>query len=128
MSQYSISPRVGHLEALYLIFHFLWKNPKRRLVMDPIEPEIDESVFAHNTDWTEFYGDVMEEDPPKMPEPLGEPVCLSSFVDANHASNVITRRSNSGIFEFVSATPSLLPLARNKIPLSQARMVLNLLP
>jgi hypothetical protein len=70
--------------------------------MDPIEPEIDESVFAHNADWTEFYGDVMEEDPPKMPELLGEPVCLSSFVDANHASNVITRRSHSEIFEFVN--------------------------
>ena len=28
MSQYQISPREEHLEALYLIFHFLWKNPK----------------------------------------------------------------------------------------------------
>lgn len=102
MSQYQMNPRSGHLEALYLIFHYLWKNPRKRLVMDPLEPAIDESVFQNNTDWTEFYGDVVEEDPPRMPEPLGKPVATSTFVDANHASNVVTRRSHSGIFMFVN--------------------------
>ena len=29
MSQYQMIPKVGHMEALYLIFHFLWKNPKK---------------------------------------------------------------------------------------------------
>ena len=29
MSQYSANPREGHLEALYLIFHFLSKNPMK---------------------------------------------------------------------------------------------------
>ncbi len=27
MSQYHANPREGHLEALYLIFCYLWKNP-----------------------------------------------------------------------------------------------------
>lgn len=102
MSQYQMNPRVGHLEALYLIFHYLWKNPKKRLVMDPVAPYIDESVFVSNADWTEFYGDVVEEDPPNMPEPLGQPVDSSVFVDADHASNVVTRRSHTGIFVFVN--------------------------
>jgi hypothetical protein len=26
------------------------------------------------TDWTDFYGDVLEAIPPKMPKPLGNPV------------------------------------------------------
>ena len=30
-----------------------------------------------------------------MPEPLGEPVSTSTFVDAAHASNVVTRRSST---------------------------------
>lgn len=102
MSQYQMNPRQGHLEALYLIFHYLWKNPKKRLVMDPVVPEVDESMFNCNADWTEFYGDVAEEDPPRMPEPLGEPVATNAFVDANHASNVITRRSHTGVFLFVN--------------------------
>ena len=69
-SKYQMSPREGHLEALYFIFHFLWKNPKKRQVMDPSTPMIDESVFHSNADWVEFYGDVVEEGPPRMPEPV----------------------------------------------------------
>ena len=102
MSQYQASPRQGHLEALYLIFHFLWKNPKKRLVMDPCYPCVDEGAFNITADWKEFYGDVKEDLPPHMPEPLGEPVMQTEFVDANHANNVVTRCSHSGIFLFLN--------------------------
>ena len=97
MSQYQASPREGHLEALYLIFHYLSKNLKKRLVMDPNEPGTNERMFNINANWMEFYGDVVEEDPPGMPEPLGKPVLQSVFVDSDHASNVVTRRSHTGI-------------------------------
>ena len=40
-----------------------------------------------------------------MPEPRGHPVTMSAFVDANHAGNVITRRSHSGMFIFVQNAP-----------------------
>ena len=43
-----------------------------------------------------------EEDPHDMPEPLGKPVIISAFVDANHAGNVVTRRSHTGIFIFLN--------------------------
>ena len=49
---------------------------------------------------TEFYGDVVEEDPPQIPEPLGEPVSKSAFVKSDHASNVITGLSHTGILLF----------------------------
>jgi hypothetical protein len=101
MSQYQASARQGHLEALYLIFHFLWKNPKKRLVMDPKQPEVDESVFNNTAQWEEFYGSLREEDPPNMPTPLGRAVSMTAFVDADHGSNVITRRSQTGYFLFV---------------------------
>ena len=42
--------------------------------MDPNEPGTDERMFNINADWLEFYGDIKEEDPPGMPEPLGKPV------------------------------------------------------
>ncbi|KAL7523212.1 hypothetical protein ACHAWF_000426 [Thalassiosira exigua] len=35
-----------------------------------------------------------------MPEPLGKPVEIFAFCDSDHASNVVTRRSHSGIFLF----------------------------
>ena len=40
-----------------------------------------------------------------MPKARGHPVTMSAFVDANHAGNVITRRSHSGIFIFVQNAP-----------------------
>jgi hypothetical protein len=100
MSQYSANPRVGHLEAVYCIFHYLKRNPVKRLVMDPATPIIDRSGFNGTADWAEFYGDVVEEDPPGMPEPLGKPVEIFVFCDSDHASNVVTRRSHSGVFLF----------------------------
>lgn len=105
LSQYQASPRTGHLEALYLIFHFLSKNPFKRVVFDPNKPQVDDRYFNRDADWTEFYGQVIEEDPPHMPEPLGRSVKVTAFVDADHAGNVVTRRSHSGILILCNNAP-----------------------
>jgi hypothetical protein len=52
---------------------------------------VDESAFNNCADWKEFYGEVQEELPPKMPKPWGQRVTISAFVDANHAGNKVTR-------------------------------------
>ena len=41
-----------------------------------------------------------------MPEPLGLPVNIYTFVDANHAGNVVTRRSHTAILLFVQNSPT----------------------
>ena len=43
MSQYSASPRLGHLEGLYHIFGYLRKHEMSRIVFDPKRPDIDET-------------------------------------------------------------------------------------
>ena len=100
MSQYSASPRTGHLEALYMIIYYLKHNKPKRLVFDPTEPQVEGNL--KKVDWTEFYPDAEEEDPPHMPEPLGVPVSSHCFVDSDHAGNKVTRRSHSGILIFVN--------------------------
>ena len=93
-------------EAAYHIFAYLKKHPDMgKLAYDSHPPNIDESFFYANADWKDFYGDVTEELPPNMPEPRGHPVIMSAFVDANHAGNVVTRRSHTGIFIFVQNAP-----------------------
>jgi hypothetical protein len=104
LSQYLALPRVGHLEAVYHVFAYLHKHDKSSIVIDPSEPEFDPTLFI-DQDWSEFYGDVEEEMPPKMPEPLGSAVTISVFVDANHAGNVVTRRSHTGIIIYLQNTP-----------------------
>ena len=107
MSQYQADPRNGHLEALYLICHYLKKDPLKRLIFDPRTVPVDENAFNDTADWTGFYGDVTEEDPPGMPEPLGNPVTITCFVDANHATNKVTRRSHTGVMIFLNRAPVL---------------------
>ena len=67
-----------------------------RIAYDSITPEVDELAF-HTGDWKEFYGDIQEELPSKMPEPRGNLVTISVFIDANHAGNVVMRQSHTGI-------------------------------
>jgi hypothetical protein len=87
--QYLASPRVSHFKTLDHIFAYLHKHNKSSIVFDPADPIVDPIDFIEQ-DWSEFNGNVEEEMPPKMPEPLGSPVTISAFVDANHAGNVVT--------------------------------------
>jgi hypothetical protein len=68
---------------------------------------VDESAFNNGTDWKEFYREVQEELPPKMPKPWGQRVTISAFVDANHAGNKVTRRLHTGIIIYVQNAPIL---------------------
>jgi hypothetical protein len=107
MSQYSASPREGHLEAVYHVFAYLARHTTSKIVFDARTPLVDESCFTHDVDWKPFYGTVEEQKPYDAPVPLGMPVEISCFVDANHAGNVITRRSHTGILIFVQNAPIL---------------------
>ena len=55
--------------------------------------------------WNEFYPDAEEEIPKDMPEPTGKKVKITVYVDADHAHDVVTRRSITGILVFVNNTP-----------------------
>ena len=56
-------------------------------------------------DWSSFYDNLEEELPPKMPEPLGHPVYIYVFVDANQAGNLVTQRLHTGILIYVQNSP-----------------------
>ena len=107
MSQYSASPREGHMEAVYHIFAFLKTHPRLNIVLDPRPVPLDENAFSNVelSVWRDFYGDMAEELPPKMPAPLGNTLDITGFVDSDHAGNVVTRRSHTGIINFLNNAP-----------------------
>jgi hypothetical protein len=76
----------------------------RRLILNHTMPEVDKLVFRY-CDWTDFYGNVIKEDPPNKPVPLGNPVQKSCFVDADHAGNKVTRQLHTGVFILLNNTP-----------------------
>jgi hypothetical protein len=104
MSTYLAAPREGHLEQVFHIFGYLKKVPKKRIAFDPNYPEINESRFKVY-DWNDVYRDAEEAIPPNAPDPLGKPVSIHCFVDANLAGNVVTRRSQTGILIFINRAP-----------------------
>ncbi len=104
LSQHLALPRRGHLEAVYHVFAYLNKHDKSRIIFDPTDP-VPVTPSHPRPDWSSLYQELEEELPPKMPEPLGNSVTLHVFVYANHAGNVVTRRSHTGILLFVQNSP-----------------------
>ena len=103
LSSYLVNPRQGHMDAVHNIFGYIAKHHRSFLHFDTKEIFIDTALFEKKT-WEDFYGDMEEELPPRMPEPLGNPVSFTAFVDADHAGNRVTRRSQSGYFLFIQNT------------------------
>ena len=104
LSSHLALPRSGHLQQLYHVFGCLKASPRRRLHFDPDYPMISEDRFE-TFDWYDFYKDAKEEIPLDMPEPLGREVEIHCFVDANHAGEKVTRRSQTGILIFCNKAP-----------------------
>ena len=72
--------------------------------MDLSVPDVYKSILTLNSDWKEFYGCVVEEEPHQIPEPLERLLYVGCFVDAGHGGNVITNRLHCGILLFVNNT------------------------
>ena len=99
MSSHLALPREGHLQELLHIFGYLKKHMNTEMVFDPSEPQVDMSTFQKQ-DWGyPIYSspgeELKEELPPHMPKPLGRAMVICAWVDADHAGDLLTRRSRT---------------------------------
>ena len=98
-------PREGHLDAVFHMFAFLKRMHNSIIVFNPTEPEIDINKFPRG-DWSVTpYGECKEEIPSNAPEPRGIAFTTRSFVDSDHAGDMITRRSRTGFLIFLNNAP-----------------------
>jgi len=83
------------------------KKDKGRVVFNGKFKFIDDVIFndIDREEWNDFYKDAHEEVPIRGPEPLGNPVRITAYVDANHAGNMKTRRSHSEILIYMNQAP-----------------------
>ena len=108
LSSYQASPRQGHLEQALHMVAFLKKKPKLTLYFDPTIPKLDQSMFdgcQPSENFRDHYRNAKEELPKRMPKPRGRSVKITSFVDASHAANKVTRRSHTGFIIFLNRAP-----------------------
>ena len=103
MSSYNCMPRMTHLHAVLHIFSYLQANLDWKIVMDSAYN--DHLPELEKRDWSEFYPFAEKKDPPDMPEALGQAVELTMFVDASHATNLVTRQSRTGVLIYVNKAP-----------------------
>jgi hypothetical protein len=104
MSSHLALPREGHLKQLLHIFAYLKTHHNTELVFDPSDPCIDEMQFEQR-DWTTSeFGHLQGKEilPPNAPKARGLGFIMWALVDADHASNVVTRRSRTGFFVFLN--------------------------
>ena len=102
LAAFLAGPREGHVEAMLHLFAYLNLHDRSRLVLDPSYIEHGEEPTS---DWSGFYPEAVEDIPPDMPEPLGKAVQITAFVDSDHAGDLLTRRSRTGILIYVNQSP-----------------------
>lgn len=102
LASYATAPRVGHFNAMLHIFAFLHHHPRCRLVFDDSYVNIQDGP---DRDWHDFYPDAEEQVPDNVPEPLGNSVEMIAFVDSDHAGDLVTRRSRTGILIYLNRAP-----------------------
>ena len=106
-SRFSNAPRIGHLKGMVRLFGYLKKYNKGKIMIDPNYPNHDQ--FESNTfdNWKEFYPEAQEMLPDEQSKPdyLGPPIRITVYKDSDHAHDLVTRRSVTGILLLVNNTP-----------------------
>jgi hypothetical protein len=105
MSRFNMSPREGHLKPVKRILAYLKTFPKGKLIIDTAYPDHSIYPVEDHTNWMEFYLDAEEEIPNDLPASKGPKVRMTVYVDADHAHDLVTRRSITGILVMLNNTP-----------------------
>jgi hypothetical protein len=105
MSRFNMLPREGHLKAVKRILSYLKTFPKGRTIIDTSYPDHSVHPVENHSNWMEFYPDASEEIPKDLPPEKGLRVRMTVYVDADHAHDLVTRRSITGILFMLNNRP-----------------------
>jgi hypothetical protein len=99
-----VLPRVGHLKEIYHIFAYLKAHSNTEMVFNPTPVTLDMTLIEQQ-DWSYLpYGceGLKEELPSNMPKACGPLMMMRVFVDADHAGDLLTRRSRTVFLVFLN--------------------------
>jgi hypothetical protein len=84
---------------------FLKTFPKGRVIIDTSYPDHSMYPVKDHSNWMKFYPDDGEEILKDLPPEKGPRVRMTVYVDADHAHDLVTRRSIAGILVMLNITP-----------------------
>jgi hypothetical protein len=102
LASFAAAPRIGHFDSMLHIFAYLNQHSRSKLVFDDSYVKIEEEIKQN---WTAFYPDAKEMIPTNMPTPRGKSMQEIVFVDADHAGDMVSRRSRTGILYYLNRSP-----------------------
>ena len=95
----------GHLDQVLQIFGYLKKYHNTELVYDPSDPTINHAEFERSY-WASLeFGHIngKEQLPPEMPEPHGVGFTICAKVNADHASDTLTRHLRTSFLVYINS-------------------------
>jgi hypothetical protein len=105
LAKYMAAPRQGHLTAIIRVFAYIKKHNRSKIIIDKYERDFKD-IDWKDTDWREFYPTIEPEVTPYNALPIrGKEVQINMYCDASHATDLVTRRSTTGILFFINGTP-----------------------
>jgi hypothetical protein len=104
MSRFNMLPREGHLQAVKRILSHLKTFPKGIIIIDTSYPDYSMYPFMDHSNWMEFYPDASEEIPKDITPEKGPRVRMTVYVDADHAHDLVTRRSSTATLFMINNT------------------------
>ena len=89
------------------VFGYLKRYYKGKILIDPNYPNHANYETEQYDNWKEFYPEAKEIIPDVTDnlEYLGSPVRITAYKDSDHAYDLVTRRSVTGILLFINNTP-----------------------
>jgi hypothetical protein len=108
LSRYSAAPTEQHLANLKRVFAYVNKYRNRGINIKPEDLQFDnlpKTELFKSEEMKAYYPDVEDIWDPKWPEPRGDPVNITIFVDSDHAKDSTDRRSITGFIIFLGKTP-----------------------
>jgi hypothetical protein len=105
MSKFRLAPKTGHMDRIKRIFGYVLGTKDAGIRVRTEEP--DYSSFPDQVfDWSySVYGDVEEGIPHDIPDPLGKPVVLTTYVDANLYHDLVSGRALTAVLHLINQTP-----------------------
>jgi hypothetical protein len=104
LSSFRVNPRKGHLERAKRVVGYLAKMKHGTLRVRTGEPDYSDLPDNEYSWERSVYGDVVELLPLDAPEPLGNPVVHTSYVDANLYHDLLTGRSVTATQHWLNQT------------------------
>jgi len=105
LSSFQAAPCRGHMECVKCIYGYLAKMKSAAIQICTAEPDYS-PLPAQDFEWMNtVYGELKEILPTDAPEPLGEFVTLTHYVDANLMHDMTTGKAVTGILHLLNQTP-----------------------